>query len=162
MLLGTLCATLLGNLLTGSKGGLATSQGREANISGRGTIRAGKETITASSNFWNTKYYQNEPKFNGVSSRNNVPKIKDGAYVINLDEYESIGTYWIASHVNGNNVTCFDSFAVEHNKKKEIKKFVGNKNIVTNIYRVQAYNSIVCGYFCFGFIDFMLKSKSLK
>ena len=47
-------------------------------------------------NFEVQNYYQNEPKFNGVYSRNNLPKIKDGAYVINLDEYESIGTHWIA------------------------------------------------------------------
>ena len=50
------------------------------------------------------KYYQNEPKFNGVYSRNNLPKIKDGAYVINLDEFKSIGNHWIALYVNGNNI----------------------------------------------------------
>ena len=51
------------------------------------------------------KYYQNEPKFNGVYSRNNLSKIKDGAYIINLDEYESIGTHWVALYVNAENVT---------------------------------------------------------
>ena len=104
--------------------------------------------------------YQNEPEFNGVYSRNNLPKIKDGAYIINLDEYESIGTHWIALYVNAKNVTYFDSFGVEH-IPKEIKKFIGNKNIITNIYGIQAYDSIMCGYFCIGFIDFMLKGKSL-
>ena len=79
-------------------------------------------------NFEIQKYYQNEPKFNGVYSRNNLPKIKDGAYVINLDEYKSIGTHWIALYVNDNNVTYFDSFGVEH-IPKEIKKFIGNKNV---------------------------------
>ena len=59
-------------------------------------------------------------------------------------------------YVNDNNVTYFDSFEVEH-IPKEIKNFIGNKNISTNIYRVQAYDSIMCGYFCIGFIDFMLK-----
>ena len=63
-------------------------------------------------------------------------------------------------YVNAKNVTYFDSFGVEH-IPKEIKKFIGNKNIITNIYRIQAYNSIMCGYFCIGFIDFMLKGKSL-
>ena len=63
-------------------------------------------------------------------------------------------------YVNDNNLTYFDSFGVEH-IPKEIKKFVENKNIITNIYRIQAYDSIMCGYFCIGFIDFMLKSKSL-
>ena len=51
------------------------------------------------------KHYQNEPKFNGVYSRNNLPKIKGGTYKINLDEYESIGTHWIALNVNDDNVT---------------------------------------------------------
>ena len=81
------------------------------------------------------KYYQNEPKFNGVSSRVNLPKIKDGAYIINLDEYSDIGTHWVALHVNNNNVTYFDSFGVEH-IPKEIKEFVKNKNIKTNIFRM--------------------------
>ena len=58
-------------------------------------------------------------------------------------------------------VIHFDSFRVEH-IPKEIKKFMGNKNIIiTRIYRIQAYDSITCGYFCIGFIDFMLKGKSL-
>ena len=60
------------------------------------------------------KYYQNEPRFNGVYSRDNLPKIKDGAYVINLDEYSDIGTHWVALYVQNNNVTYFDSFDVEH------------------------------------------------
>ena len=80
-------------------------------------------------NFEMQNYYQNKSKFNGVYSRNNLPKIKDGVYVINLDEYESIVTHWIALYVNDNNVTDFDSFGVEH-VLKEIKKFIGNKNII--------------------------------
>ena len=62
--------------------------------------------------------------------------------------------------MNAGNVTYFDSFGVEH-ISKEIRKFIGNKSIITNIYRMQAYNSIMCGYFCFGVIGFMLKGKSL-
>ena len=104
--------------------------------------------------------YENEPKFNGVYSRNNLSKIKDGVDIVNLDEYESIGTHWIALHVNNNNVTYFDSFGVEH-IPKEIKKFIGNKNIIRNIYRVQAYDSIIYRNFCIGFIDFLLKGKNL-
>ena len=63
-------------------------------------------------------------------------------------------------YVNDNIVTYFDSFRVEH-IPKEIKKFIGNKNIIANIYRTQAFDSIMCGYFCIGFIDIMLKGKSL-
>ena len=81
-------------------------------------------------NFEIQKYYQNESKFNGVFSRDNIPnKIKYGAYVINLDEYSDIGTPWIALWVN-NNVIYFDSFGVEH-IPKEIKKFIDNKNMIT-------------------------------
>ena len=111
-------------------------------------------------NFEIQKFYENEPKFNGVYSRNSSPKIKDGVYIIDLDEYKSIWTHWIALYVNDNNVTYFDSFGIEH-IPKEIREFIGNKNIVTNIYRIQAYDSIMCGYFQIGFIDFMLKGKSL-
>ena len=67
--------------------------------------------------------------------------------------------HWTALCVNDNNVTYFDSFEVEH-IPKEIKKLIGNKNIITNIYRIQAYDSILCGFFCIGFIDFRLKVKS--
>ena len=106
------------------------------------------------------KYYENESRFNGVYSRDNLSKIKDEAYIINLDEYSDIGTHWVALWVNNNNVTYFDSFGAEH-IPKEIIKFIENKNIKTNIFRIQAYDSIKCGYFCIGFIDFMFKGKSL-
>ena len=56
-------------------------------------------------NFEIPKYYENEPNFDGVYSRNNLSKIKDGAYIINPVEYESIGTHWIALYVHDNNVT---------------------------------------------------------
>ena len=80
------------------------------------------------------KYYENESRFNGVYSRDNLPnKIKDGAYVINLDEYSDIGTHWVALWVSSNNVTYFDSFGVEH-IPEEIIKFIENRNIKTNIF----------------------------
>ena len=69
-------------------------------------------------NFEIQKYDQNERKFNDVYSRNSLPKIKDGAYVINLDEYKSIGTHRIALYVNAENVTYFDRFGVEHVPKE--------------------------------------------
>ena len=112
-------------------------------------------------NFEIQKYYENEPRFNGVYSRNNLPnKIKDGAYVINLDEHKDTGTHWVALCCKKNEIVYFDSFGFEH-IPEEIKKFIGNKNIKANIYRVQATNSIMCGYFCIGFIDFMLAGKTL-
>ena len=112
-------------------------------------------------NFEIQKYYQNQTRFIGVYSRDNLPdKIKDGAYVINLNEYSDIGTHWVAFYVSNNDVTYFDSFGVKH-IPKEIKKFISNKNIKTNIFRIQAYDSIMWGYFCTGFISFMLPGKTL-
>ena len=113
-------------------------------------------------NFEIQAYYQSEPRFIGVYSRDNLPdQIKDGAYVINLDEYSDIGTHWIALYVNNKTVTYFDSFGVEH-ISKEVKKIVNNnKNIIGNIFRIQAYDSVMCGYFCIAFIDYMFMGKSL-
>ena len=114
-----------------------------------------------------SEYYKNEPRFNGVY---NLPKtIKKGAYVINLDEYENTGTHWIALFVKPKYTTessssertvYFDSFGVEH-IPKEINKFIGNSDIESNIFRMQAYDSIMCGYFCIEFINYMLKGKML-
>ena len=113
-------------------------------------------------NFEIQKYYQNQNIFNGVYSRDNLPKrssaeIKDGAYVINLDEYTDIGTHQIALYVLNNDITYFDSFGVKH-IPKEIKKFIGNKK--KQIF-LEAYDSITCGYFCIGYINFTLVEKTL-
>ena len=96
-------------------------------------------------NFEIQKYYENESRFNGVFSRDNLPKkIKDGAYVINLDKYEGIGTHWIALFCKKNEIVYFDSFRVEH-IPEEIKEFIGIKNIKANIFRIQANDSVMCG-----------------
>ena len=109
ILLGTLGTSLLGNMLTG------------------------KEVIMLPRPLTNSeiqKYCENKPRNNGVYSRNNLPKIKDGAYVTNVHEYESIEFHWLALYVNGENVeasndeTYFDSFGSEY-ISKEIKKFIG-------------------------------------
>ena len=88
-------------------------------------------------NFEIQEYYQKEPRFNGVFSRDNLPNntIKNGAYVINLDEYHDIGTHWVALYVNNKIVIYFGSFGVEH-ILKEIMKFIVRKKIITNIYRI--------------------------
>ena len=119
-------------------------------------------------NFEIQKYYQNQPRFNGVYSRDNLSRIKVGAYIIILDEYSDIETHWVALYLGGaspkdvqnNDVAYFDSFGVEH-IPKEIKTFVGNKSIKTNIFTIEAYDSIMCGYFRIGFINFMLAGKTL-
>ena len=121
-------------------------------------------------NFEIQKYYKHEPRFNGVFLRHNLPKynsikkIKDGIYIINLDEYVNVGTHWIALFCKKNEIVYFNSFGVEYisEETKELtKEFSGNKNIKANIFRVQEDNSIMCGYFCIGFVDFMLAGKTL-
>ena len=116
-----------------------------------------------------SEYYKNEPRFNGVYSRNNLPnKIKKGAYAINLDEYENTGTHWVSLFVKANEVIYLDSLGVE-DIPKEINKFINNDTtkssaiarIKSNIFRIQAYDSIMCGYFCIEFINYMLKGKTL-
>ena len=72
-------------------------------------------------NFEIQRYYRNEPKFNGAYSKTNLPKIKDGASVINLDKFKSLGTHWIALYVNNENVTYFNGFGVKH-ISKEVRK----------------------------------------
>ena len=97
-------------------------------------------------------YYENKARFNGVYSKNNLPKkIKDEAYIINFDEYadEDEGTHWIALSCN------------RRRNSEEIKEFIGNKSIIANIFRVQANSSVLCQYFCIGFIDFMLAGEKL-
>ena len=89
-----------------------------------------------------------------------LKKIKDGVYVINLDKHKDTGTHCNALFCNRNEIVYFDSFGVEH-IPKEIKKLIGNKNIKANIFRIQANNSVMCGYFCIGFIDFILAHKAL-
>ena len=106
------------------------------------------------------KYDKNEPKFNGVYSRNNLPnKIKKGAYVINLDEYEHTGTHWVSLFVKPKYTVYADRFGLEH-IPKEINKFINN-DIKSNIFRIQAYDSIMCGYFCIELINYLLKGKTL-
>ena len=82
------------------------------------------------------------------------------AYVINLVEYSDIGTHWIALYVNNKTVIYFDSFGVEH-IPKEIKNFINDKNIMANLFKIQAYDSITCQHLGIGFINYMFKGNSL-
>ena len=109
-------------------------------------------------NFEIQKYYQNEPRFNGVYSRDNLTdKIKNGTYVINLDEYSDIGTHWIAFYALNLELN------VSQNKSETllVTKILRDLRLRKNIFRIQTYDSVMSGYFCIGFFDFMLKVKSL-
>ena len=108
-------------------------------------------------NFVIQRCYQNKPKFNRVYL---TDLNKGWSHVIKVDEYKSIETTWIASHVNCDKVTHFNSFGVAQ-IPKVIKKFIANKNAIANTYRKDESDSIMCRYFSIGFIDFMLKRESL-
>ena len=180
MLVGTLGASLLGNLLTGGKGIMRAGEGSVASrTKGDGIVRAGSGSKNKNlnlllpfhplTNIEISDYYKNKPRFNGVYSRNNLAnQIKKGAYVINLDEYKNTGTHCVALFVKTNEAIYFDSFGIEH-IPIEINKFINNdttmssslERIESNIFRIQAYDSIMCGYFCIEFINYMLKGKKL-
>ena len=122
MLLDALVASLLGNILTG-KGKTRAVKKQQQRVEDVIQLR---------------RYYQNEAKFNGVFSRNSLPKIKNGTYVINLDEYKSIETHWIDLYVNANNIVNLHSFGVEHilnqikkshRKQKYYNKYLQNTSI---------------------------------
>ena len=174
MLEATLGASLLRNILPG-RGMKSKMPEHESAISGlgviregEGTIRTGEETTTASQSFYChiilelVLKYKNIIKMNLniMMSRDNLHKIKDGAYIVNLDEYESVRTHWIALYIDGDKVTYANSFRGEY-FPKETEKFIDHKNIITNIYKTQAYDSIICRYIFIGLIDFILKGKSL-
>ena len=178
MLLGKLGASLLGNLLTGGKGIVTAGDGRvtagegsvASRANGEGIVRAGEGSkknplnsllpFHPLTNIEISEYYKSERRFNGVYSRNNLPnKIKKGADVINLDEYENTGTHWVSLFVKPKYTVYFDSFGIEH-ISKEINKFINN-DIKSNIFRIQANDSIMCGYICIEFINYMLQGKTL-
>ena len=161
MLLGTLGASLLGNLLTG----------RGLHRTGQGMYRTGyglKKTLIPFhplTNFEIVDYFRRVKGFNGVFSRNNLPNLKNGAYVINLDHSENTGTYWLVIFMEKDEVIYFDSFAVGYIPREIMDRiehsFLGNKNIKTSIFRTQDNNSIMCGYFCILFIEYILNNKTL-
>ena len=153
-LLGTLGASLLGNLLSG----------QNLYRTGYGMYRTGYRLKKKSlipfhplKNYEIKNYFKDEPRFNGVYSRDNLSKLKNGAYVFNLDHSENTGRHWVVIFVQKDEVIYFESFGVEH-IPKEIKKSIGNKNIKTSI---QSYDSVMCGYFCILFIEYMLNNKTL-
>ena len=107
------------------------------------------------------EYFKDVKGFNVVFSRNNLANLKKGAYVINLDHSKKhTGTHWVVVFVKKDEVIYFDSFGVEY-IPREIKKVIRNKNIKTSIFRIQDNSSIMCGYFCILFIEYMLNSKTL-
>ena len=107
-----------------------------------------------------TNYFNYEPRFSGVFSRNNLPTIKDGAYVINLDDKNSKGTHWGSLFIDRNATVYFDSFGIEY-IPQEVWNKIRDKLITHNIFRIKVNESIICGSYCIAFIEYMLAGKAL-
>ena len=142
MLLGTLGASLL----TGRGMYRSGNHRQELFRSGQGILKKSLTPFYPLTNFEIQEYFKDEKRFNGVFSRNNLPKLKNGANVINLDHSKNTGTQWIVIFAIKDEVIYFDSFGVEY-IPKEIMEKIENRNIKTNVFRIQDNNPIMCGYF---------------
>ena len=107
-----------------------------------------------------TNYFKYEPRFKDVFSRNNLPRIKDRAYVVNLDDKKSKITHWVSLFIDRNAVVYFDSFGIEYIPLEVLNK-IRDKSITHNIFRIRDNESIMCGICCIAFIEYMLAGKTL-
>ena len=112
------------------------------------------------SNIKITKHFSHKPRFNGIFSRNNLSRIKDGPYVINLDDKNSKATHWVSLFINRNTVVYFDSFGIEYIPQEVLNK-IRDKSITHNIFSIQNNDSIICRFYCIDFIAYMLAGKTL-
>ena len=133
-------------------------------ISGRRVKRAGRGhmvTLHTLNNIEITNYFNDEPRFNGIFSRNKLPGIKDGAYVINLDDKKSKGTHWVSLFIDRNVAIYFNSFGIEYIPQEVLNK-TRDKSITHNIFRIHINESIMCGFYCIAFIEYILARKTLS
>ena len=136
-------------------------------ISGKRVRRAGRGYIDkflvlfhplSSTNINN--YFNYESRCNGVFSRENLSRIKDGAYRINLDDKKSKETHWVLLFIDGNTAVYFDSFGIEYIPQEVLSK-IQDKCITHSIFRIQDDGYIMCGFYCITFIEYMFAGKTL-
>ena len=137
-------------------------------ISGRGVRRIGRKYMNKKfllllhplSNIEITEYFNHEPRFNSVFSRNNLPRIKDRVYVINLDDQKSKGTHWVSLFIDKHLDVYFDSFEIECIPQEQLCK-TKDQLITHKIFRIQDNEPIICGFYLIAFIEHMLAGKTL-
>ena len=112
------------------------------------------------SNIETTKYFNYEPKFNGDFSRDNLPRIKHGVYVINLDDKHPKVTHWVSLFIDRNTAVYFDSFVIEYIPQKVLDK-IKDKSNTHNILKIQSDQSLMFGFYSIAFIAYMLARKGL-
>ena len=107
-----------------------------------------------------TKYFNYELRFNGVCPRKHLPRIKDGAYFININDKNSKGTNWFSLLIDRNTAVYFDSFGIEYIPLEILNK-IRDKSITHNMFRIQDNESIIFGFYCITFREYMLAGKTL-
>ena len=107
-----------------------------------------------------TKYFSYEPRFNSAFSKDNLPRIKDGKYVINLFDKQSKGTHWLSLFFDRHTAVYFDSFKIEYISQEVLSK-IKDKFITHKIFRIQDDDFIICGFYCIVFIEYMLAEQTL-
>ena len=107
-----------------------------------------------------TNYFKYEPRFNSIFSRNNLPRINDGAYVIHLDDKNSKGTYWVSVFIDRNKTVYFHSFGIGL-FPQEISDKIRDESITHNIFRIQDNESIMCGFYCITYRRYASRKKTL-
>ena len=112
------------------------------------------------SNIKTAKYFNYDPRFNGVFSRDNLPRMKDGAYIINLNDKQSGVRRWVSFFIDRNIAVYFDSFGIDYIPQKVLRK-IKDKSITHNIFRAQSDDSIMSEFYCIIFIEYMLAGKTL-
>ena len=105
-----------------------------------------------------TNYFKYEPRFNSIFSRNNLPRIKDGAYVIHLDDKNSKGTYWVSVFIDRNKTVYFHSFGIGYFPQEILDK-IRDESITHNIFRIQDNESIMCGFYCIAYRRYAYRIK---
>ena len=112
------------------------------------------------SNIEITKYFNYEPRFNGVFLKGNLSRIKDRANVINLNDKQSKSTPWVSLVIDRSTALYFDSFRIEYIPQELLNK-IKDKSITRNILRIQFQDSIICRFYCIAFIEYMIAGKTL-
>ena len=100
-----------------------------------------------------------KPRFHSVFSRDNLPWINDGAYVINHDTKQSKGTHWVSLFIDRNTDVYFDSFGSEY--IPQVLNKIKGKSITQNIFRIRSDDSVMCGFYCIAFIEYIIAGNSL-
>ena len=106
------------------------------------------------------KYFKYDSRFNGLFSRHNLFRIKDGVYVINLDDKQSEVTHWVSLFIDKNIAVYFYCSVIEYISQEVLSK-IKDKSITHNIFRIQDADSIMRGFYCIAFIEYMLSGKAL-